>query len=185
MCVCVMCVWCACSLLVEPLSSAELALPRGPDGIKTLAPAGRQFAELVVCLLGELEGVAGDGHGVVIVKDGKKVARVDAGTWGVGDEEGAAAVARRRREGVHVKVTLALVVWSRRYSEMNKYTESTRATRLAVLTLDDHDPALDESNCNGTVAQHSGLLMRYRCVEELEMSWLESERRCYEYGKLG
>jgi len=156
---------CVCSLFVEPQSSAELALPRGPDGIKALAPAGRQFAELVVCLLGELEGVAGDGQGVVIVKDGKKVARVDAGTWGVGDEESATAVARRRREGVHVKKTLTLVVWSRR--------------------LDDHDPALDESNCNGTVAQHSGVLMRYRCVEEFEKSWLESKRRCYEYGKFG
>jgi hypothetical protein len=177
-----MCVWCACSLLAELPSSAELALPRGPDGIKALAPAGRQLAELVVCLLGELEGVAGDGQGVVVVKDGKKVARVDAGTWGVGDEEGAAAVARRRHEGVHIKITLTLVVWSRRYSEMNQYTKSTRATRLVVLTLDDHDPALNESDCDGTVAQHSGLLMRYRCVEELEKS---SERRCYEYGKLG
>jgi len=113
--------------------SAELALPRGPDGIKALAPAGRQLAELVVCLLGELEDVAGDGQGVVVIKDGKKVARVDAGTWGVRGEEGAAGVARRR-EGVHVEVTLTLVVWSRR--------------------LDDHDPALDKSNCNGTVAQH-------------------------------
>ena len=94
----------------------ELALPRGPDGIKALAPAGRQLAELVVCLLGELEGVTGDGHGVIVVKDGKKVARVDAGTWGVGDEEGATAVARRH-EGVHVKVTLTLVVWSRRCSD--------------------------------------------------------------------
>ena len=25
---------------------------------------------------------------------------------------------------------------------------------IAVLTLDDQDPALDKSNCNGTVAQH-------------------------------
>jgi len=118
--------------------SAELALPRGPDGIKALALAGRQLAELVVCLLGELEDVAGDGQGVVVIKDGEKVARVDAGTWGVGDEEGAAGVTRRR-EGVHVEETLTLVVWSRR--------------------LDDHDPALDKSNCNGTVAQHDEVLM--------------------------
>jgi hypothetical protein len=94
--------------------SAELALPRGPDGIKASALARRQLAEFVVCLLGKFEGVAGNGHGVIVIKDGKKVARVDAGTWGVRYEEGATA-ATRRRKGVHVKVTLTLVVWTRRY----------------------------------------------------------------------
>ena len=107
-------VWVGGYPVLGPL--AKLALPRGPDGVKTLAPAGRQLAELVVCLLGELEGVTGNGHGLVVVKDGEKVARVDASTWRVGDEEGAAAVARRH-EGVHVKVTLTLVVWSRRCSD--------------------------------------------------------------------
>jgi len=81
----------------------------------------------------------GDGQVVIVIKDGKKVAGVDAGTWGVRDEEGATA-ATRRREGVHVKVTLTFVVWSRR--------------------LNDHDPTLDESNRNGTVAQHGGIYMR-------------------------
>lgn len=93
--------------------SAELALPRGPDGIKAFALAGRELAELVKCLLGKFEGVAGNGQGVIVIKDGEEVARVDAGTWGIGDEEGATAVTRRHK-GVHVEVSLTLVVWSRR-----------------------------------------------------------------------
>jgi hypothetical protein len=93
--------------------SAELALPGGPDGIKAFALAGREFAELFKCLLGKFEGVTGNGHGVIVIKDGEEVARVDAGRWDVGDEEGATAVARRH-EGVHVEVSLTLVVWSRR-----------------------------------------------------------------------
>jgi hypothetical protein len=56
----------------------------------------------------------GDGQDVIVIKDGKKVARVDADTWGVGYEEGATG-AGRRRKGVYIKVTLALIVWSRRY----------------------------------------------------------------------
>ena len=104
--------------------SVELALPRGPDGIKASALAGRQLAELIVCLLGKFEGVAGKGQGVIVIKDGKKVARVDASTWGVGCEEGAAA-ATRRRKGVHVEVTLTLVVWSRRY-KTTKENESVQ-----------------------------------------------------------
>jgi hypothetical protein len=92
--------------------STELALPRGPHG-KASAPAGRQLVKLVVGLLGEFEDVVGDGHSVlVIVKDGEKVVRVDAGGWGVGYEEGAVAVARWGK-GVHVQVTLALVMWAR------------------------------------------------------------------------
>jgi hypothetical protein len=92
---------------------AELALPRGPDGIEASAPAGRQLAEFVVCLLGKFEGIAGDGEGFIVLKDGKKVARVDAGAWRIGYEEGAAGVTRWR-EGVHVEVTFTLVMWSRR-----------------------------------------------------------------------
>jgi len=46
--------------------SAELALPRGPDGVQAPAPAGGQLAELVVRLLGELEDVAGEGEGVAL-----------------------------------------------------------------------------------------------------------------------
>lgn len=55
----------------------------------------------------------GDGQDVIVIKDGKKVARVDTDTWGVGHEEGATG-AGRRRKGVNVKVTFTLVVWSRR-----------------------------------------------------------------------
>jgi len=76
-------------------SSAEFALPCSPDGVETLAAlARRQHAEFVVCLLGELEDVVGDGQGVVlVVKDGEKVVRADAGIWGVGNEEGAVDIA--------------------------------------------------------------------------------------------
>ena len=99
--------------------STELALPRGPHG-KASAPAGRQHVELVVGLLGEFEDVMGDGHGViVVVKDGEKVVRVDAGGWGVGYEEGAAGVARGGK-GVDVEVTLALVMWARGCSDRRK-----------------------------------------------------------------
>jgi len=116
--------------------SAKLALPRGPHGVEASGALARrrELAELVVGLLGELEDVLGDGHGVVVVvKNGQEVVRVDAGARRVRDAEGAAAVARWG-EGVDVEVTLALVVWSCR--------------------LDDHDSALDESDSNGTVAQH-------------------------------
>lgn len=92
------------------VDSTELALPRGPHS-KASAPAGRQLVELVVGLLGEFEDVVGDGHDVlVLVKDGEKVVRVDAGVWGIGYEEGAVGVARRGKS-VHVEVTLALVMW--------------------------------------------------------------------------
>jgi len=113
--------------------STELALPRCPDGIKAFALAGRELAELIIRLLGKFEGVAGNGQDVFVIEDGEEVPRVDASTWDVGYEEGATAVIRRH-EGVHVEELLTLVVWSRR--------------------LDAHDPALDKSNCNGTVAQH-------------------------------
>jgi len=123
--------------LVVNTPSAELALPRGPDGVQAPAPAGGQLAELVVRLLGELEDVAGEGEGVVVLEDGEEVVRVDAGAGDGGHEEGAAAVTvARGGEGVYVEVALALVVWAR--------------------CLDDHDSALDESDCNGTVAQHGG-----------------------------
>ena len=55
----------------------------------------------------------GNGQDVVVVEDGEEVARVDAGTWDIGDEEGATAVIRRH-EGVHVEESFTLVVWSRR-----------------------------------------------------------------------
>lgn len=55
----------------------------------------------------------GNGQDGIVVKDGEEVARVDAGTWDIGDEEGATAVAGRH-EGVHVEVFLTLVMWSRR-----------------------------------------------------------------------
>jgi len=105
----------------------ELALPRSPDGIKALALAGRKLAKFIVCLLGKFEGVSGNGQGVVVVKDGEKVARVDAGTRNIGYKECATAVTRRH-EGVHVEESIRLVVWSRR--------------------LDDHDPALNTSDCD-------------------------------------
>ncbi len=94
--------------------SAELSLPRGPDSIKALGLAGRELAKLVVCLLGEFEGIMGNGQGVVILKDSEEVARVDAGTWDIGYEECATA-ATRWGEGVYVQITLTLVVWSRSY----------------------------------------------------------------------
>ena len=96
--------------------SAKLALPRGPHGVEasSTALARGELAEFVIILLGELEDILGDGHGVVVVvKYGEEVVRVDAGARRVRDAEGAAAVARRG-EGVDVEVTLALVVWSRR-----------------------------------------------------------------------
>jgi hypothetical protein len=91
--------------------SAEFALPRSPDGIESpVTLAGRQLAEFVVCLLGELEDVVGNGQAVVpVVEDGEKVVRADARARGVGNEEGTTGVARGG-EGVHVKVALALVV---------------------------------------------------------------------------
>jgi len=96
--------------------SAELALPRGPDAIEASALAGRQLAKLIVRLLGKFEDIVGDGQGVIVIKDGKKVARVYASTWRVGHEEGATAVTRWR-EGIHVKETFKLVVWSRRCND--------------------------------------------------------------------
>lgn len=108
--------------------SAKLALPRGPHGVEasSTALARRELAELVVGLLGELEDVLGDGHGVVVVvKDGEEVVRVDAGARRVRDAEGAAAVARWG-EGVDVEVTLALVVWSRRCKGHLKKTTDER-----------------------------------------------------------
>ena len=101
----------------SPTSSVpltELSLPRGPDGIKAFGLAGRELAELIICLLGKFEGVAGNGQDVVVIKDGEEIARIDAGTWDVGYEESATAVIRlRRHEGIHVEVLLTLVVWSR------------------------------------------------------------------------
>ena len=101
--------------------SAKLALPGSPHGVEaSSALARRELAKLVVGLLGEFEDVLGDGHGVVVVvKDGEKVVRVDAGAWRVRDAEGAAAVARWGK-GVDVEVTLALVVWSRRCKDLKK-----------------------------------------------------------------
>jgi len=76
-------------------ASAEFALPCSPDGVETpVAPARRPHAEFIVCLLGELEDVVGNGEAVVVVEDGEKVVRADAGTWGVGNEEGAAGIAQ-------------------------------------------------------------------------------------------
>jgi hypothetical protein len=71
--------------------SAVLTLPRGPDGIKVFALVRRELAELVKCLLGKFKGAAGNGQGVIIIKDGEEVTRVDAGTWGIKGEEGATA----------------------------------------------------------------------------------------------
>jgi hypothetical protein len=96
--------------------SAEFALPRGPDGIEAFALAGRELAKLIICLLGKFESVVRDGQDIIVIKDGKKVARIDADTWCVGYEEGATG-AGRRRKGVHVKVTFTLVVWSRRCND--------------------------------------------------------------------
>jgi len=117
--------------------SAEFALPSSPDGVETLAVlARRQHVEFVVGLLGKLEDVVGNGQAVVlVVEDGEKVVRGDAGTWGVGNEEGAAGVVRGC-EGVHVKIAFTLVVWPGR--------------------LNDHNSALDDGNRDGTVAQHGG-----------------------------
>jgi hypothetical protein len=94
--------------------SAELSLPRGPDSIKAFGLAGRELAKLVVCLLREFKGIVGDSQDVVVLKDGEEIARVDADTWDVGYEECATA-ATRRGEGVHVQITLTLVMWSRSY----------------------------------------------------------------------
>ena len=140
--------------------SAKLALPRSPHGIETSVLARRELAELVVGLLGEFEDVVGDGHGVVVVvKDGEKVVRVDAGAWRVGDAKGATAVAAGWGKSVDVEVTLALVVWSRRckIQRVIEYERTPDRERLRVLTLDDHDLALDECDSNGTVAQHGGM----------------------------
>ena len=89
-------------------SSTELALPRGPNGVKAPVLARGQLAELIVRLLGELEDVVGDSQGVVVVKDGEEVVRVDASTWRIRHEERALA---RRCERINVKETFTLVVW--------------------------------------------------------------------------
>jgi len=77
----------------------------------------------------------GDGHDIVIVEHSEKVVRVDTSAWRVRYEEGAVRIIRRGK-CVHVEVTFRLVVGPR--------------------GLDDHNPTLDESNCNGSVAQHDG-----------------------------
>lgn len=113
-------------------SSTELALPRGPNGIKAPVLARGQLAELVVRLLGELEDVVGDSQGVVVVvKNGEEIVRVDASTWRIRYEERTLA---RRSERVNVEVAFTVVVWPR--------------------CLHNHNPALNESNRDGTVAQH-------------------------------
>jgi hypothetical protein len=67
--------------MVASSSSTELALPRGPNGINASVLARGQLAELIERLLGELQDVVGDSQGVIVVKDGKEVVRVDASTW--------------------------------------------------------------------------------------------------------
>lgn len=91
-------------------SSTELALPRGPNGVKAPVLARGQLAELIVRLLGKFEDVVGDSQGVVVIEDGEEVVRVDAGTWRVRNEEIALA---RRRKRVDIQVTFTLVVWPR------------------------------------------------------------------------
>jgi len=110
-------------------SSTELALPRGPNGVKASVLARGQLAEFIVRLLGELEDVVGDSQGVVVVEDGEEVVRVDASTRRIRHEEHAFA---RRCKRVNIEVTFTLVVWSR--------------------CLHNHDPALNESNRDRTVA---------------------------------
>jgi hypothetical protein len=117
--------------MVASSSSTELALPRGPNGVNAPVLARGQLAELIERLLGELQDVVGDSQGVVVVKDGKEVVRVDASTWRIRHEEHAFAGRRKR---VNVEVAFTLVVWSR--------------------CLHNRNPALNESNRNRTVAQH-------------------------------
>ena len=91
-------------------SSTELALPRGPNGVKASVLARGQLAELIERLLGELEGVVGDGQGVVVVKDGEEVIRVDTSTWRIRHEEHALAGRCKR---INVEIAFTLVVWPR------------------------------------------------------------------------
>jgi hypothetical protein len=96
--------------MVASSSSTELALPRGPNGVNASVLARGQLAELIERLLGELQDVVGDSQGVIVVKDGKEVVRVDASTWRIRHEEHALA---GRSKGVDVEVSFTLVVWSR------------------------------------------------------------------------
>ena len=102
--------------LLPTSSSTELALPRGPNGVKAPVPARGQLAELIVRLLGEFEDVVRDSQGVVVVEDGEEVVRVDASTWRIRDEEHALA---RWSKRVDVEVTFTLVVWPRCWREKN------------------------------------------------------------------
>jgi hypothetical protein len=96
--------------MIASNSSTELALPRGPNRVKASVLARGQLAELIERLLGELQDVMGDSKGVVVVKDGKEVVRVDASTWGIRHEEHTLA---GRSKCVNVEVAFTLVVWSR------------------------------------------------------------------------
>ena len=88
-------------------------LPHGPYGVKAPVLARGQLAELIERLLGELEDVVGDSQGVVVVKDGKEVVRVDASTWRIRHKECALA-GRSKCVNVEVAFTLVMiVVWSR------------------------------------------------------------------------
>ena len=131
-------------------SSSELALPRGPYGVKAPVLARGQLAELIERLLGELEDVVGDSQGVVVVKDGEEVVRVDASTRRIRHEERALA---GRSKCVNVKEAFTLVVWSRCWKE-NMSTEKNDRHKTGRLTLHNHNPALNESNRNRPVAQH-------------------------------
>jgi len=116
--------------IVASSSSTEFALPSGPNGVKAPVLARGQLAELIERLLGELEDVVGDSQAVV-VKDGEEVVRVDASTWSVRHEEPAFT---GWCKCVNIKVAFTLVVRPR--------------------CLHNHNPALNESDRDGTVAQH-------------------------------
>ena len=142
-------------VMVASSSSTELALPRGPYGVKAPVLARGQLAELIERLLGELEDVVGDSQGVVVVKDGKEVVRVDASTRRIRHKEHALA---GRSKCVNVKVAFTLVVWSRCWKKKNEekmsYLKNDRQKKNGRLTLHNHHPTLNESNRNRTVAQH-------------------------------
>lgn len=137
--------------MVASSSSTELALPRGPNGVNAPVLARGQLAELIERLLGELQDVVGDSQGVVVVKDGKEVVRVDASTWRIRHEEHAFAGRRKR---VNVEVAFTLVVWSRCWKSEENMSPEKRRKKTGRLTLHNRNPALNESNRNRTVAQH-------------------------------